>query len=56
MKKILKKPKPSLESLLAESKVFTGREVIQRQKAKDEQLAEFTKAVEFEARNKRARQ
>ena len=41
---------------MAENKVFTGKEVIQRQKAKEEQLAEFAKAVEFEARNKRTRQ
>ena len=52
---VFKKTKPSLESLLAESKVFTGKEVIQRQKAKEEQLAEFAKAVEFESRNKRVK-
>ena len=46
----------TLESLLADKKVITGKEVIQRQKAKDEQLVEFAKAVEFEARNKRTRQ
>lgn len=55
MKESQKKSKPSLESLLAENKVFTGKEVIQRQKAKEEQLAEFAKAVEFESRNKRGR-
>ena len=51
----LNKSKPSLESLLAEKKVFTGKEVIQKQKAKEEQLVEFAKAVEFESRNKRVR-
>jgi hypothetical protein len=55
MKDFQKKPKPTLESLLAENKVLTGKEVIQRQKAKEEQLAEFAKAVEFESRNKRTR-
>ena len=49
------RPKSSLESLLADKKVFTGKEVIQKQKAKEEQLAEFAKAAEFESRNKRAR-
>lgn len=53
---ISKKPKLSLESLLAENKVFAGKEVIQRERAKEEQLAEFAKAVEFEARNKGTRQ
>jgi hypothetical protein len=55
MKNPRNKPKPSLESLLAENKVFTGKEVVQRQKAKEEQLAEFAKAAEFESRNKRAK-
>ena len=49
------KPKPSLESLLADKKVLTGKEVIQKQKAKEVQLAEFARAVEFESRNKKAR-
>jgi hypothetical protein len=53
MKEFQKKPKPTLESLLADYKVLTGKEVIQRQKAKEEQLAEFAKAVEFESMNKR---
>ena len=48
-----KKHKPTLESLLAENKVLTGKEIIKRQKAKEEQLAEFAKAVEFEQRNNR---
>jgi hypothetical protein len=46
---------PPLESLIAESMVLTGKEVIQRQMAKKEQLVEFAKAIEFESRNKRAR-
>ena len=55
MRIVTKKPKPTLESLLAENKVLTGKEVIQRQKVKEEQLAEFAKAVEFESRHKRTR-
>jgi len=50
-----KKHKPTLESLLAENKVLTGKEIIKRQKAKEEQLAEFAKAVEFEQRNNRVK-
>ncbi len=56
MKDSQRKPKPTLESLLAENKVLTGKEVIQRQKAKEEQLAEFAKAVEFESRNRKTSQ
>lgn len=55
MKAISKKPKSSLESLLAENKILTGKEVIQRQKAKEEQLVEFANSVEFESRNKRVK-
>ena len=40
---------------MAENKVLTGKEVIQKQKTKEEQLAEFPKAVEFESRNKRTK-
>jgi len=55
MKDSQRKPKPTLESLLAENKVLTGKDVIQKQKAKEEQLAEFAKAVEFESRNRRVK-
>ena len=51
----LKRSKLSLESLLADKKILSGKEVIQQQKAKAGQLAEFTKAVEFESRNKRTK-
>ena len=47
--------KPTLESLLRDSQVITGKDVIQKQKTKEEQLAEFAKAVEFEYRNKRVK-
>ena len=55
MKDFKRKSKPTLESLLTDKKVFTGKEVIQKQKAKEEQLDEFAKAVEFESRNKRVK-
>ncbi|WP_155763412.1 hypothetical protein [Polynucleobacter asymbioticus] len=35
--------------------VVMGKKVIEKQKAKEERLAEFAKAVEFESRNKRAK-
>ena len=48
-----KKTKPSLESLLADSQVVTGKQVIEKQKAKAKQLEEFAQAVEFEERHQR---
>ena len=45
-----KKIKPSLESLLADSQVVTGKQVIEKQKAKAKLLEEFAQAAEFEAR------
>ena len=50
-----KKIKPSLESLLADSQVVTGKQVIEKQKAKAKQLEEFAQAGEFEQRNNRAK-
>ena len=49
------KPKPSLDSLLASSQVVTGKQVIEKQKAKAKQLEEFARAMEFEERNNRGR-
>ena len=51
----LKKPKTITSQSISWNKLFTGKEVIQKQKAKEEQLAEFARAVEFESRNKKAR-
>jgi len=48
-----KKTKPSLESLLASSQVVTGKQVIEKEKAKTRQLEEFAQAMEFEQRNQR---
>ena len=50
-----KKIKPSLESLLADSQVVRGKQVIEKQKAKAKQLEEFARAMEFEERNNRGR-
>ena len=53
MKEPLKKP--SLESLLAENKVFTGKEVIKSLKEKEKRQKEFEESVEVELRNRRAK-
>ena len=50
-----KKTKPSLESLLASSQVVTGKQVIEKAKAKAKQLEEFAQAAEFESRNVRGK-
>jgi len=48
-----KKIKPTLESLLADNQVITGKEVIAKLKQKEIQAEEFAKAAEFEGRNQR---
>jgi hypothetical protein len=48
-----KKTKPTLDSLLASSKLLTGKQIIERQKAKTKQLEEFAQAAEFEQRHKK---
>lgn len=53
MKNCLKKPKPTLASLLSEAKVTTGKVLIEKQKAIEKAQKEFEEAVEFELRNKK---
>jgi hypothetical protein len=48
-----KKPKATLESLLGESKVITGKAMIERQKAKEVEQELFQRAIEFEERNRK---
>jgi hypothetical protein len=55
LKEKVPKVKPSLESLLAESKVLTGKQIIQRQKLKEAQQAEFLIAADFESRYKKVK-
>ena len=52
---IERKPKPTLKSLLAENKVFTGKEAIKSLKEKEKQQKEFEESVEIELRNRRAK-
>ncbi len=48
-----KKVKPSLESLLKDSQVLTGKDMLSKAKAKELELEQFIKSVEFEARNRK---
>ena len=55
MKGGIKNPKPTLESLLKESQVITGKDMIKRKEDKEKQLALFQEALEFEERHRRPR-
>jgi len=53
MKDSSKNPKPTLESLLKESQVITGKDLIKKKQEKDKELALFQEAIEFEARHRK---
>jgi hypothetical protein len=55
MKYLPKKVKPSLESLLKDSQVLTGKDLLQKAMAKELELEQFNKSVEFEERNRKNR-
>ena len=55
MKQLPKRFKPSLESLLKDSQVLTGKDLLQKAKAKELELEQFNKSVEFEERNRKRR-
>lgn len=50
-----KKAKATLESLLSDSQVITGKTMIERQKAKEAEKELFREALEFEERNRKNR-
>jgi len=50
-----KKVKATLESLLKDSQVLTGKDLIRKAKAKELALEQFNKSVEFEERNRKSR-
>lgn len=52
-KKIIKPPKKTLDDLLSDKTVITGKEVIQGIKEKERQQKEFEEAAEVELRNRR---
>ena len=56
MKHLSKRFKPSLESLLKDSQVITGKDLLQKAKAKQLELEQFNKSVEFEERNRKNKQ
>jgi hypothetical protein len=55
MNNSLKKPKPTLESLLNKSQVITGKDLIRQKENKDKELALFQEAQEFEKRNRKSK-
>lgn len=48
-----KKAKPTLESLLSEGQVLSGRDVIEQKKLKEQELQLFQEALEFEERHRK---
>lgn len=55
MNDFLGKSKPTLESLLKDQKVLTGKDLIKREKEVEKQKALLQEAIEFEQGNRRAR-
>lgn len=50
-----KKAKPTLETLLLEGQVLSGRDVIEKNKLKEKELRLFQEALEFEERNRQSK-
>lgn len=55
IKSLVKRPKPTLEGLLKESQVITGKDLIKRKEDKEKELALFQEAIEFEERHRKPR-
>ena len=51
----LKKAKPTLESLVKNNQLITGKALLQKAEDKKRQEALYQEAVEFELRNRRVR-
>lgn len=51
-KKIIKPPKKTLDELMADKAVITGKEVLQKQKELEIQKKQFEESIEFEQRNR----
>jgi hypothetical protein len=47
------KIRPTLETLLKEGKVTTGKDLIKRNREKEKELALFQEALEFEERHRK---
>ena len=52
---VTKKSKPTLETLLAESQVITGKDLLKQKEEKAKELALFQQALEFEERHRKLR-
>lgn len=52
----LKKPKSTLESLMRDSQVITGKELIKRNEDKEKARALLDVAIEYEKRHRKPRQ
>lgn len=50
-----KKTKPTLESLLKDQQISTGKDLIIRDKERERQKALLQEAIEFEGRNRKPR-
>lgn len=50
-----KKTKPTLESLLLEGQIVSGKDVIEQNKLKERELELFQEALEFEERNRKSK-
>ena len=53
MKDSQRKPKPTLESLLKESQVITGKDLIKRKEEEAKEMALLQEAIEFEKRHRK---
>ena len=51
----LGKSKPTLESLLKDQQVISGKKLIERHKEAEKQKALLLEAIEFEQRNRRSK-
>jgi hypothetical protein len=47
--------KPTLETLMAENHVMTGKDLIKQKEDKDKELALFQEAQEFEERHRKSK-
>jgi len=50
-----KKTKPTLESLLLEGQIVSGKDVIEQNKLKEREFELFQEALEFEERNRKSK-
>ena len=50
-----KKAKPTLETLILEGQIVSGRDVIEKNKLKEKELKLFQEALEFEERNRKSK-